>query len=65
MATKKTDDKAVEKQAEDTQAATTEQATETTEGKNEPAQATDQEGVRRGLGAPPPGTDGDPTVKPV
>lgn len=38
---------------------------ETTTRVDAPAQATGDKEVRRGLGAPPPGTQGDPTVKPV
>lgn len=69
MVKRKNDD---EGQAEDVKAATAEQAAEPaeeqtgTEGQaGNSEQATDTQGVRRGLGAPPPGTDGDPTVKPV
>lgn len=63
MATKKTDGDKAETATTETTAETTTTAQDVTA--DVPAQATDDKEIRRGLGAPPPGTTGDPTVKPI
>lgn len=66
MAKRKSGDEGAETTTNaETTAETTAEATTSELQADEPAQATDDEGVRRGLGAPPPGTEGDPSVKPI